>query len=320
MHVEYNMDEKELFIRMNNLRGYFAIVVLLSHIWGYTGMSILVPFNKMVTIAVAMFFFLSGYGMIRSYSRKENYIKEIFTVKIPYLCFMAVTAYLFSAVMEIIVKLSSVEKYNFLPLGVGRFIYSTNWYVYELLGFYVLFALVMKFIKKRYQLIVILGVSIAAFVILYKADVVEAYYNSIIGFWFGMLCGKYQATEIVDQHKKGWLLGSLILVGAFGGMFILDRESMIFAVIRNFAAVGAMVLVLYMIRYIDVNDKFSRYLSKISPEIYFYHMPIALLLSQTIKDQMVFSAVVVVLTFLIAPLINIVDQQVHTKIKYISGV
>ena len=72
MHVEYNMDEKELFIRMNNLRGYFAIVVLLSHIWGYTGMSILVPFNKMVTIAVAMFFFLSGYGMIRSYSRKEN--------------------------------------------------------------------------------------------------------------------------------------------------------------------------------------------------------------------------------------------------------
>ena len=165
-----------------------------------------------------------------------------------------------------------------------------------------------------------MGVSIAAFVILYKADVVEAYYNSIIGFWFGMLCGKYQATEIVDQHKKGWLLGSLILVGAFGGMFILDRESMIFAVIRNFAAAGAMVLVLYMIRYIDVNDKFSRYLSKISPEIYFYHMPIALLLSQTIKDQMVFSAVVVVLTFLIAPLINIVDQQVHTKIKYISGV
>lgn len=162
MRLEYSTEEKELFIRMNNLRGYLAIVVLLSHIWGYTGMFVLVPFNKVVTIAVAVFFFLSGYGMMRSFQRKEHYLKEIFAVKIPYLCFMAILAYLLSAVLEMVLTPIGIGNPEFLPFGIKSFFVTTNWYVYELLGFYLVFSFAVKFVKEKYQMLVIFAVSIVA--------------------------------------------------------------------------------------------------------------------------------------------------------------
>lgn len=101
---------------------------------------------------------------------------------------------------------------------------------------------------------------------------------------------------------------------------MLDRESILFAVIRNFAAIGAIVIILYVIRYMDVKDAVSKYLSKISPEIYFYHMPIALLLSRIIENSLVFALSVTVATFIIAPIINLWDKWLNKKIKALAHI
>lgn len=319
MRIEYNTEEKELFIRMNNLRGYLALVVLLSHIWGYTGMLLLVPFNKGVTIAVTVFFFLSGYGMTRSYKRNEQYIKKLFAIKVPYLCFMAVLAYILSAMLEWGLTPLGIENPEYLPFGIQSFFSSTNWYVYELLGFYIIFAIVVKFVKERYQMPMIFTVSVVAFVILYNLGVVEAYYNSIIGFWLGMLCGRNDYIHTMNRHKHGYMYGICVLIISFMAMFVLNRESMLFAVVRNLAAVGAIIVMLYCIRYVDVKDKFSGYMSKISPEVYFYHMPLALLLSQVIENSILFAVSVTVITFLIAPVINRLNKWINTKISKAAG-
>lgn len=187
MKIETIHEEKEILVRMNQLRGMLAGAVLFSHIWGYTGLIFLVPFNKIVTIAVAFFFFLSGYGMTYSFHRKENYLKEIFRVKIPFLLWMALLAYIFSCLLEKMILLYGESSHTFLPFGIPKFLISTNWYVYELIGFYLMFYFSMRYIQKKYQLLVIGVVSVIAFIFLYYSGLVEAYYNSIIGFWFGML-------------------------------------------------------------------------------------------------------------------------------------
>lgn len=213
MKIAYSIKEDEWFVRMNNLRGLLALVVLFSHLWGYTGIALLVPFNKAVTIAVAIFFFLSGYGMMRSYRRKEHYLKEIFRVKIPYLCFMAILTWMISSVLEVVLLATGFRVGVYLPVSLKSFLINTNWYVYELIGFYVLFAFAMRFIKEKHQSKVILLASVVAFAALYAVGAVEAYYNSVIGFYIGILCGKYDYVRLVKRYKHGWLWGGPCLRG-----------------------------------------------------------------------------------------------------------
>ena len=315
MKMEEINDEKEILFRMNQLRGVLSFVVMLSHIWGYTGLVFLVPFNKIVTIAVSFFFFLSGYGMVNSFKEKEYYLRKIFRVKIPFLLWMALIAYIFGAILERILLPYGVRINAFLPLSISKFLISTNWYVYELIGFYIVFFLIMRLIKEKYQLKVLAIISVMAFILLYYSGVVEAYYNSIIGFWFGMLCGRHRCVELMDRYKKGYLLGGCGLILSFVGMFALDHSSIVFAVIRNFAAVGAIIIVLYIVRYLNVNNMLMRYLSRISPEIYFYHMPIALLFSFILKNSIIYAIVVIVASVGVAALVNPLNQRVQKLIK-----
>lgn len=314
MKLEQTNEEKDILMRMNQLRGVLALVVMLSHIWGYTGLVFLVPFNKVVTIAVGFFFFLSGYGMIKSFYIKEKYLRNIICVKIPFLLWMSVFAYVFSVVLELIL-LSSQKERIFLPISIKQYFMTTNWYVYELLGFYLIFIFVMKFVSEKYQLIVVAGISVIAFVILYNSELVEAYYNSIIGFWIGMFCGRYGCIHIMKKYKAGYIVGWLILVISFVGMFFLDRQSMLFALIRNIAAVGALIVVLYIIRFLDIDVKMMRYLSTISPEIYFYHMPIALILSHIVKNKTLYMFIVIISSIMISIIIHPINQRIQKIIK-----
>ncbi|MBE5924468.1 MAG: acyltransferase [Lachnospiraceae bacterium] len=314
MKIEKTNDEKDILIRMNMLRGMLALVVMLSHIWGYTGLVFLVPFNKVVTIAVAFFFFLSGYGMYVSSSIKKGYLKSILLNKIPYLLWMSILAYFFSAIMETVL-INNQDKKVFSPISIYNFFNTTNWYVYELLGFYVLFVLVMKFVNDKYRLMVILVVSVIAFVCLFYSGLVEAYYNSIIGFWIGMYCGRKGCINMLDKHTKGYLLGWVILILSFAAMFVLDKQSLAFAAIRNAAAVGALIAVLYMIRYLRLDLKILKLLSSTSPELYFYHMPIALILSFIFENAYIYMALVIVSSYVVAFIIHPINTKVQKTIK-----
>lgn len=102
---------------------------------------------------------------------------------------------------------------------------------------------------------------------------------------------------------------------AFAAMFCLDRQSILFAVIRNFAAIGAIVLALYIIKYLDMQSRWLKIMSRISPEIYFYHMPIALLCDLVLKNTIVYVIVVIVSSLSIAVLINPINRKVQKLLK-----
>lgn len=317
MKLEKTNKEKEILLRMNNLRGVLAFVVMLSHIWGYTGIVYLVPFNKVVTIAVAFFFFLSGYGMMCSFHEKEGYLKGIIKNKVPFLLWMAVIAYVFAAILERILIEYGAEGGVFLPFGFRKFFISTNWYVYELIGFYVVFALCMKFLKDKYQVIAVGLLSLLAFFILFYSGLVEAYYNSIIGFVLGMFLGRYGCVKMMGRMRYGFWLGGGILVISFGTMFVLNHDSIGFALIRNFAAAAAILVVLYIVKNLDTDDKVLKYFSRISPEIYFYHMPICELLSQILKNSLIYAIVVIIASLGIAAIMNPLNGKIQKALKRI---
>ncbi len=311
MQIEHSLEEKEIFLRSNRFRGLLAIVVMLSHIWGYTGLIFLVPFNKVVTIAVFIFFLLSGYGMMRSAQKKDRYTRGIFLQKIPFLLFMALTSYLISLAMQFFTHVTNDYGLDLIPVGIKGFFLSTNWYVYELIGFYLLFAISGLLKKPVYRVVFVFICSIIGFVVLFNSGLVEAYYNSIFGFSAGMLLGICDYTKILEEKKHGYIIGIIILLVAFALMFVLNKDTIVFALVRNVAAVGAVIILLYLCTYLNLSARVNECFCRLSPEIYFYHMPVALVLSRLVTDPYKFTAAVIAASLLLAVIFNVVDNKVN---------
>lgn len=169
--------------------------------------------------------------------------------------------------------------------------------------------------NEKYQLLFVAIVSITAFVLLYYSGLVEAYYNSIIGFGCGMLCGSKDYVSFIHKYKKGYLGGVVLLIIAFAAMVVVDRTSIFFALIRNLGALGAIIITLYAISFFKFDSKLNRYLCKVSPEIYFYHIPITLLLSAVINNKVIYFVVVIMATFIVVPVFNYINKWMLQKLK-----
>lgn len=105
-----------------------------------------------------------------------------------------------------------------------------------------------------------------------------------------------------------------MLAGAFTAMLFVRHDTMVFAAIRNIAAGGAILCLLYTVQYLDPKDSFHTYLSGISPEIYFYHIPVAELLSHVVENSAVYVISVLCITVSIVPFAHKADQWAHGRL------
>ena len=318
MKIAECQSEKEMLGRLNNLRGVMALVVCLSHMWAYTGYVYLVPFNKAVTIAVSFFFFVSGYSMLHSYNKDNDYLRKIFRIKVPFLLYMTIFSYLFAVLLEFLLYRENIQWYG--PVSIVNFLEMTNWYVWELLVFYALFYLGLRFISKKKTLIMLLIVTMVAFVILFYSNVVEAYYNSIIGFWLGMFFEESHYYEKNRDKKILPLLGIVLMFLGFAFILAGNPESILFAVIRNVTAIGAMILLVFFVGKIELVWGVWRKLGAYSSEIYFYHIPIFLILSELDIMAWKFMLISTVLTGVIVVVMGYIDRKVQRKIQEVGRV
>ena len=75
----------------NKIKGLLALLIIIHHLSIYIKDTILLKvFTIVGAIAVSAFFFYSGYGLMTSYLKKENYLKDflnkrIMKIVIPYI-------------------------------------------------------------------------------------------------------------------------------------------------------------------------------------------------------------------------------------------
>lgn len=307
--------EQDLFFRINRVRGLLALTVLFSHIWAYTGYLILVPFNKLVTIAVSLFLFLSGYATERSLTegRLDTVLKKIYCIKIPHLLWMSVFSYFFGVVIKkvLMVPHSFTERYELC--GIRNLFISTNWYIYELLGFFIVFSITCIIKNNRIRIITFIFITIVAFFLLYFSGLVEAYYNSIFAFPLGMVLQHIDILDSVRRIKKGWVIGIVDCGVCFVLMFYMDKTSIAFALVRNVAAAGVIVISYYFFANHDLNCRLNNYLCKISPEIYFFHLPLILLFHFVIHNPFIYATTVTLISVISSVIFNPLNHKM-TKI------
>lgn len=82
-----SLSRKSCLQNLNDLRGLFALEIVLGHVvrWETT---ILLPFGKFMICSVAFFFFVSAFGMAISHEEKENYLSYHFLISKPVCLFL----------------------------------------------------------------------------------------------------------------------------------------------------------------------------------------------------------------------------------------
>ena len=248
-------------------------------------------------ICVAMFLFLSGYGMFfsqqkRSYSIKDS-LKRIYNIWIQYAFITIIIIALDSAFGKIQLDIRKIV------LNVAALDYSYNkfaWFMITYIVIIFVFPLINKIYSKTNWIVQIgilvgikCGITVINTVLQSKWLVPEIIYKTFIEpvmflpvFLIGYVCAEYKVFEralnfIQDKITKKYKIGLvIILIGTC--IFMLQIQATVF---DNITA----PLLCFTIPYILINGKVAKilqYIGKMSTNMWLIHYPIMVTLANTL--------------------------------------
>ncbi len=290
------------------LQGLAALGIVLHHLTqqvtknGSYPKGPITEMNNMGLLFTAVFFFFSGYGLLKSYLTKPDYMKSFLlkrlpTVLIPFflsniIYYLYVGAYrgMYTKPKDIIISLTGFSLIN-----------GNTWFLVEIVFLYLFFFLAYRFIKKEKAAFGAVSVAVIALItvsLLLGHDqsmrgghwfMGEWWYNSTITFLFGMLVAR-EEKHMVSFAKRNyaWLLPVAII--CFYGLYKLAvfsgtvagyyrewegypgyGEKALTLVIQSMTCVAFVTSVLLLRMKIRIYNPVIAFIGKISLSIYIIH-------------------------------------------------
>ena len=202
---EFNEDFLSLET-MKSLRGFAALGVILHHISQepiFQQEGILSPFVNAGAYFVAIFFFCSGYGLLKSYLTKENYLKGFIKKRI--VKSIAVPFYVNVIIYGILIALAKMplEKEQWFFNFTGLTMMNTYaWFPIVLAILYLVFFLTFRFIKKPVVCFSIIFVFIIAMG-------VGCMINGHYAWWAGP--DNWWMNDAYWENSAKWWMGEKVL-------------------------------------------------------------------------------------------------------------
>lgn len=294
---------EEPFGKRNSLalRGICAIEIMLGHLGIATNSIFLFPNRKAGILFVGIFFALSGYGLAYSISNKAQYMDGFLRRRIPKIIIPAFAIHTIGVLLYAWENGWQEQWYVGIinPMAIWT---RTNWYVWELIGLYMVFWICEKYgvLRKRYILVLLASVVFVCVAFAFRID--NPWYGSTFCFWIGLEF--YEQRGGIKHNVISFPLLKIIGLGFLVGVaillfFILGEESLVGNLIaRNVASVAFVILVLLMLCYMRIGNVASNWLGKYSYEIFLFHPIFIGVLRELIGNNILFSIAVIVCTCL----------------------
>lgn len=186
-----------ILIRQTNiLKGFGILTVIFSHAGDASGgifYNIPIIQNQKIlyyflTIGMNVFFFLSGYGLYKSFDKhgfKDYWYKKILKIMIPY-WFIQIILFIY----QVGLRKKSIEINSIILSIIGiapnNVFDGTMWYISNLIFWYIVFYLCFKFIKNKI-ISVIIQLAIASVIIMVGSDIWKYGYQYQLAFPTGTL-------------------------------------------------------------------------------------------------------------------------------------
>lgn len=307
---DYCITRESSLQNLNNLRGLFAIEIVMGHIVRYEN-TILFPFGKFMICSVAFFFFVSAFGMAVSFEKKENYLGIRFILSKPlYLFILSIIIFIFGMIIDAICP----NNLRYLDSGIlHAFLLQTNWYIWEQIAFYFIFFLVYKFMPK-YRVAFISILTVALSIVLYQKDFWEAYVASTFAFPAGLFCGEHflQFKKFL-YSRKGAIATTFLSIFGLSCLLVETESLMSIVFMRNAICLATIMIVFYGCNHFTVgNNLAARYLCKYSTEIYLSQF-ICIQLAESYQwNYMIRMPIVLLATLLIANVLHPIIAKLQT--------
>lgn len=231
-------------------RGFFAIGVLLTHYWAqisfydeYPNVYVKIAsylIRGLATYSVNGFFVLSTYGFLKSTEAKKNInIKQYLMNKLINIYIPFVIANMFH--IMILTGIFNEPCSLFLDLiGIG-YCNDTLWYIYEIMVWYIIFALtfvILRNVKKTAYIIIV--IDIFSFAIMYIMNVGGVWYWSNFGIMCGALLFLYSEQIINVVNKYSLCICSISFVIEEGISYVVEKKP-IFDPLRIFVSISTIL-------------------------------------------------------------------------------
>lgn len=297
-------NESAYFQSFNALRGLFALEIIVGHVIRYES-TLLYPIGKFMIISVAFFFFVSSWGLCRSFHTKNCYLQHFLLPKCGYLLALSLIAYLIR-----ILVFWCTGRLHFNGNIIQDYLSCTNWYIWELLFFYLLFYLIYKYLKK-YRVLLFFVITFAAATAVFFIGMPQGYYSSALAFPAGLFFYEYFSTVTGFLQKAAGKI--FVFLASLLGLssLLLNASSLLGMVyLRNLMCLAALCILFYVLTYFRINNFFLKKLGKYSTEIYLYQF-VFLDIFLTQPDWRIRMLLVCFFTLLSA----IILHPIHTLLK-----
>ncbi len=221
-------------------------------------------FQVMGYLSVAIFFFLSGYGLQIS-GKKDKYIPHMpYRRILPFYvnCVILVIVYvLFKYFLHHSFSIVSILK----SLTWGGTVITNGWYLQAMLVLYVVFWLVNLFVKEAKTEILLIFILLICYCFICNfAKMHSTAYESIFAFVFG--CVWYEKKQGIDNIlNKHWKSITAAVFLSFSATLLLGHKILLFKMV---SAILFVVLVNALLIKIPIRCKFSEFTGRYYFEIY----------------------------------------------------
>ena len=295
----------------NSLKAIFVFVVIFCHLTNTveTG-KIFWIFDSLGTFAVAIFLFISGYGLIKRHIQTDNYEQKLITKRIPKL----ITMLLFVSIFYIAYYL--INGYSFTSLiskTLGMFsngdsIVNNSWYVYLSFELYLIFFIAIKLFKKNIKSI-LLFVSIFCLmqmILMKYFNFCMCWYVTTFNFAFGAIYSFYEKDIIsfIKKHYYILLVGFTLLLGVLFYINLTNSfisDNLLFYIFKYIVFSICIILVTYKI---NLGNKMLNFIYPISFEIYLIHGLVIMILEEYILNDFLLSVLCIILSIVMGIIVN----------------
>lgn len=323
------------YLTINTLKyykGLFAIVIVFHHLSQRTqGGIVFRGFSYVGYLAVAAFFFYSGYGLQKSYMTKgEKYRKDFLKKRIPTILFPYIIVTFIYWLMNYVRGTCYSLKEICVAIFHGSPIVSNSWYIITILVFYFVYWILMTICKSNYRAMIIGG---GIWYVLYTLCCIKFgyglwWYNASHILIVGMLWALWEKkiTKIIERYQ-------IVIPIVWVAFIIVFVSKIVIASYLPINGIGLLIDLIITILFVisvvffsmkvKIGNKALAFLGEISFEIYMIHgLFITIFRSDKIyiDNEFVWACLVLAFTIVSGYVLHIVFGKLLTKYKGIVGV
>lgn len=327
--IKFTKDNEEYLSlkTCNSIRGILALIVLFHHIAQRIDSGFLFfEFANLGFLPVSVFFFFSGYGLMKKHISEENYSKGFIKKRIPSLLIpYVIVIFLYWLMYACYGDVYSIGDMIEI-LSRGYIIASASWYIVDIIILYFVFYLSMKLFKKNNWLIILSNVlfNILLMVLFKNIGWGEYWYNTILISNLGMFWA-FKEENIIKFINKSYYLVLPMIVLLFGVLWtnrslIVKLLNFDFSSVLVTTIIGILftLIVLFISRKFIIGNKILDFVGKISLEVYLLQgifVYIFIKSGRMISSDIVTSLIVIALTIGFGYVFNKLFSFILSKYK-----